>query len=136
MHGFDMALGVLDQHAGMAEALAIGEAALLDRMAGGIEPLEQRRIEAAFELETRRAGAPGLAEEPARRIDRRGEILAGAVARQDLRLELRLAVSATTIPLINKDNFKRCRAEYTAAYTWLAIYGVAEADSGSRSPSR
>ena len=94
MHGLDLPFGVLHQHAGMAEAVGIGEAALLHRVAGGIEPFQQGRLEAALEFEACGTRPPGLAEEPARRIDGCGEALAGAVARQDLGLELRLAVAA------------------------------------------
>src|SRR3954463_3125049 len=85
---------VLDQHAGMPAGFRVGHAELLDLMAHAGEPLEDRGVEAALHLEGGRALTPGAAEEPTRRVDRVRDADSVETAREDLGLELRLAVPA------------------------------------------
>src|SRR5829696_8037015 len=85
---------VFYQQAGVAAGLGVGHAEFLDVVTQASEPFDDPRLEAALDLQGRRGLAPGAAKQPARRIDGVGGAHAAAIAREDLRLELRLAVAA------------------------------------------
>src|SRR5829696_8223077 len=84
---------VLDDHAGVAGGFGIG-GQFLDVVAELGEALDDGGIEAALDLEGGRGLTPGAPEQPARRLDRIRYTHAFAIARKNLRLELRLAVAA------------------------------------------
>src|SRR5579863_10330846 len=94
MRGFDASVRMTDQSARMSEATRIGFGAEFDIVSGIFESADECLIETRFEFQCRCLRAPKLPVEKTRTIDRLRKRNAEQAAREDLRLELRLAVAA------------------------------------------
>src|SRR4051812_35363226 len=95
MGRLDRAVRPPDESARMAERLVIGSVEEMHRVAGSIEGAYEALVETVLEREIDARFAPGASEQEARCIHGLGEALAEMhVAREQLRLELRLAVAA------------------------------------------